>query len=88
MREEKELTVNDERRGLYKRRIAMRPVTFVCAFCGNEATESVYPGPEPKYCNDCIREAKRRGNAERQRAYRARQKAIRLSRENKNLAGL
>jgi hypothetical protein len=74
MADEKLLDVTDPRRRPYKRVIRTHPVTFTCAECGQDVTEELYPGAAPRYCNDCLREVHRRKNAERQRAWRERQR--------------
>lgn len=72
--DEKALHVTDPRRKPYRRVIRTRPVTFVCIECEREVTEEVFPGPSPAYCNRCIQEVHRRNNAERQKAWRERQR--------------
>jgi hypothetical protein len=74
MPDEKPLRVTDPRRGAYRRVIRTHPVTFVCAECGREVTEEMYPGPMPKYCDGCIRDVRKRQNAERVRRHRANKK--------------
>jgi hypothetical protein len=72
---EKLLNVTDPRRKPYKRVIKTRPVTFACAECKREVTEDLYPGAAPRYCMGCLQEVHRRKNAERQKAWRERQRA-------------
>lgn len=61
-------------RQAHTRTIRTRPVTFTCAECGQQVTEDLYPGPLPKYCNDCVRAVRQRQNAERVKRHRARQR--------------
>ncbi len=62
-------------RQAHTRVIRTRPVTFVCVECEREVTEDLFPGPPPLYCNNCLREVRRRQNAARQKAWRERQQA-------------
>jgi hypothetical protein len=74
----KTLTVNDtqRRKQPYTRTIKTRPVTFTCAECGQTVTEDLFPGGAPKWCNGCIREVRKRQNAERVRKHRAQNKNL------------
>jgi hypothetical protein len=74
MPDEKPLKVTDRRRGAYRRVIRTRPMTFVCAECGREVTEEIYPGPMPKYRDGCIRNVRKRQTVERVRRHRANKK--------------
>jgi hypothetical protein len=75
MPDEKPITVTPTGpRDPHTRTIRTRPVTFVCAECGIEVTEDLYPGPPPKYCNGCIRTVRQRQNAERVKRHRARKR--------------
>ncbi len=47
------------------------PVTFLCEWCSNYATELHGPGPAPRYCAGCKVEAQRELNRKAARAYRA-----------------
>lgn len=61
----------------YKRVIKTRPVTFTCIECESTVTEDLYPGPAPRYCNNCLQEVRRRQNADRVRRWRERQRKAR-----------
>ncbi len=73
MPDEKSLAVKP--RKAHTRVIHTRPVTFTCAECGREVTEDLFPGPMPKYCNGCIRDVRKRQNAERVKRHRAGKRA-------------
>ncbi len=52
-----------------------KAVTFTCEYCGYERTEEHGPGPLPRYCAACYKEAQAHLNKMRVRAMRERQKA-------------
>ena len=60
---------NASRRKTYKRVIKKQPITFTCEECGEEVTDDQYPGGNPQYCGDCIREVRKQQNRERVRHY-------------------
>ncbi len=62
-------------RQAHTRTIRTRPVTFVCAECGQQVTEDIFPGPTPKYCWHCGPEVARRQNAERVKRHRAKKRS-------------
>lgn len=43
----------------HARTIYTRPVTFVCAKCGQMTTRDCYPGSPPKYCLPCAPKKKK-----------------------------
>lgn len=43
----------------YRRVISLRSVTVTCATCGQEETQERYPGPQPRYCSECVEKAAR-----------------------------
>jgi hypothetical protein len=57
------------RRKAYRRVIKTQPITFTCEECGEEVTEDQYPGGNPQYCGDCMREVRKQQNRERVRQY-------------------
>lgn len=59
----------------HKRVIRSREISYTCAVCGVAVTKDTFPGPEPKYCDDCRREVKRQQNKERVRRHRANKRA-------------
>ncbi len=60
---------NASRRRAYRRVIKTQPITFTCEECGEEVTEDEYPGGDPQYCSDCVREIRKQQNRERVRQY-------------------
>jgi hypothetical protein len=67
--------------GAASRTLQARPVTYICARCGQVETTERYPGPTPRYCGECktIRDvedadADRRAARERMRRLRQRRK--------------
>lgn len=74
MSDEKPINVSASARQPHSRVIKTRPVTFTCIECGQEVTEDLFPGPPPKYCNNCVREVRKRQTAERVRNFRVRQR--------------
>jgi hypothetical protein len=57
------------RRKAARRVIKLQPITFTCEECGEQVTEDQYPGGNPQYCGDCIREVRKQQNRERVRQY-------------------
>lgn len=55
----------------YERVMEPRRVEFICQRCGKPATRLMYPGPKPKYCDECRTEV----DAEQNRANQARRRA-------------
>ena len=66
------------RRKAYRRAIKTQPITFTCEECGEEVTEDQYPGGNPQYCSDCLREVRKQQNRERVMQYgeRKRKRAV------------
>ena len=54
----------------FTRTLKTRAITFVCNECGQEVTEERYPGPTPKYCEECTPVVRRRQARERQQRAR------------------
>lgn len=54
--------------------IEERPVNYVCQRCGRLTTRLMYPGPTPKYCDDCRPIVEREKNRERQAKFKAAKK--------------
>jgi hypothetical protein len=48
----------------HARTVYTRPVTFVCAKCGQLKTRDIFPGPAPKYCLDCAPKKKKKQQEE------------------------
>jgi hypothetical protein len=48
----------------HARTVYTRPVTFVCAKCGQLKTRDVFPGPAPKYCLNCAPKKKKKQQEE------------------------
>jgi hypothetical protein len=51
------------------------PITFLCEWCSDYATEMHGPGPAPRYCAGCKADAQRSLNMQAARAYRQRKAA-------------
>lgn len=63
------------------RTLTTHAVTYTCVRCGQDETTARYPGPTPRYCNDCKArrnaedvDADRRAARERMRRLRQRRK--------------
>jgi hypothetical protein len=61
--------VNDSCCKAHRWVIKTQPITFTCEECGEDVTEDQYPGGNPQYCRDCLREVRKRQNRERFRQY-------------------